>query len=109
MQDVPTGTGSGIANGKNGKTIFVLDNGAYSTLQAAIDAASQGDILLVGAKTGGWGNITIPANMQLTIKGLQPPQAKNVIIGSVTFSPTTGANININELWLSNLLTILRM
>ncbi len=103
MQDVPTGTGSGIANGKNGKTIFVLDNGDYSTLQAAIDAASQGDILLVGAKSGGWGNITIPANMQLTIKGLQPPQAKNVIIGSVTFSPTTGANINLNEIWISNL------
>lgn len=103
MQDVPTGTGSGMTNGKNGKTILVLDNGNYSTLQAAIDAASQGDVLLVGAKAGGWGNIVIPANMQLTIKGLQPPQAKNVIIGNVTFSPTTGANINLNELWISNL------
>lgn len=103
LQDMPSGTGTGIANGKNGKTILVLDNGTYPTLQAAIDSASQGDIILVGAKSGGWGAITIPANMQLTIKGLQPPQAKNVIIGSVTFSPTTGANINLNELWLSNL------
>ena len=87
---------------KGTKTIFCIDNGDFATGQAAIDAASQGDTILFGAKTGGWGNIVIPSGKGISLVGLQSDNSKYVKIGSLTFSPTTGG-ILLNEVYVSNL------
>lgn len=90
---------------KGTKTIFCIDNGDYATGQAAIDAAAAGDTILFGVKQGGWGNLVIPAGKTLSLIGLNNPRypGTTIQIGSITFSPTTGANPNLNELHLANL------
>jgi hypothetical protein len=90
---------------KGTKTIFCIDNGDFATGQAAIDAASAGDTILFGVKQGGWGNLVIPANKTLSLVGLTSPRYPGATIqmGSITFSPTTGLDPNLNELHLCNL------
>ena len=88
---------------KGVKTIFCIDNGDYATGQAAVDAASQGDTILFGAKAGGWGDLVIPAGKKLSLMGLQSAKSIYVQIGSITFSPTTGTQILENELYLDRL------
>lgn len=88
---------------KGTKTIFCIDNGDYATLQDAINAASNGDTILVGAKSGGWGNITIPAQLSISISGLQTPKAISVEIGTITFNPAAGSAVQ-NTVYISNLL-----
>lgn len=89
---------------KGSHTIFCIDNGDFATGQAAIDAASAGDTIIFGNKSGGWGNLIIPAGKTLSLVGLTSPKAPNVIvIGSINFSPTTGNNPIANELHISNL------
>lgn len=97
--------GSGINKLIKGtKTIFCIDNGDFATGQAAIDAATAGSTILFGAKAGGWGNLVIPAGKTLSLKGLATDRATQLIqIGSITFSPTTGLNINENELNVDSL------
>ena len=87
---------------KGVKTIFCIDNGDYATGQAAVDAASQGDTILFGAKAGGWGDIVIPSGKGISILGLQADDSKYVRTGSITFSPTSGT-IGVNEVYISNL------
>ena len=87
---------------KGVKTIFCIDNGDYATGQAAVDAASQGDTILFGAKSGGWGDIVIPSGKGISILGLQADDSKYVRTGSITFSPTSGT-IGVNEVYISNL------
>lgn len=93
---------------KGTKTILCIDNGDYATGQAAIDAATGGDTILFGIKTGGWGDLVIPAGKTLSLVGLNSPRYPGITaqIGSITFSPTTGANPNLNELHLANLYII---
>ena len=93
-------TSGGLQKGV--KTIFCIDNGDYATLQDAINAASNGDTILVGAKSGGWGNITIPAQLSINISGLQSPKAISVEVGTITFSPNVGSAVQ-NTVYLSNL------
>jgi hypothetical protein len=89
---------------KGVKTIFCIDNGDYATGQAAIDAATAGSTILFGAKAGGWGNIVVPAGKTLSLKGLVTENSTQIVqIGSITFSPTTGLNINENELYIDSL------
>jgi hypothetical protein len=88
---------------KGTKTIFCIDNGDFATGQAAINAASAGDTILFGAKSGGWGDLVIPAGKKLSLKGLQSERAIYVQIGSITFSPTTGTQILENELYIDSL------
>lgn len=85
------------------KTIFCIDNGDYATGQAAIDAASPGDTILFGSKTGGWGNLVIPAGKKLSLLGLQAERSVYAQVGSITFSPNTGLNILENELYIDRL------
>ena len=87
---------------KGTKTIICIDNGDYATGQDAINAASAGDIILFGAKSGGWGNIVIPAQKSLSIFALQAPKAKEVIFGTISFSPGAGTAQQ-NEVYLANL------
>jgi len=89
---------------KGTKTIFCIDNGDYATGQAAIDAASANSTILFGVKAGGWGNLVIPAGKSLSLKGLQADKTTQIVqVGSITFSPTTGLNINENELYVDSL------
>jgi hypothetical protein len=87
---------------KGTKTIFCIDNGDFATGQAAVNAASQGDTILFGAKAGGWGDIVIPSGKGISLVGLQADNSKYVRIGSLTFSPTTGTLGN-NEVYVNNL------
>ena len=91
---------------KGTKTIFCIDNGDYATLQAAVNAASAGDTILVGAKSGGWGDVIIPDNLvgkKLSIIGLQAARCPFVRVGAITFSPTLETQLSENELYLQNL------
>lgn len=89
---------------KGTKTIFCIDNGDFATGQAAIDAATAGSTILFGVKAGGWGDLVIPAGKKLSLKGLATSRATNLVqVGSITFSPTTGLNINENELYIDGL------
>ena len=92
---------------KGTNTIFCIDNGDYATLQAAIDAAPSyptSCTILVGAKSGGWGDIVIPANKNISITGMSSPKSEQVVfVNSVTYSPTTGTNPVANNVHLCNL------
>jgi len=88
---------------KGAKTIFCIDNGDFPNGQAAINAASAGDTILFGAKSGGWGDLVIPAGKKLSLMGLQSERSIYSQFGSITFSPTTGTQINENELYLDNM------
>ena len=91
---------------KGTKTIFCIDNGDYATLQDAVNAASAGDTILVGAKATTWGNVVIPDNLvgkKLSIMGLQTARCPFVKVGAITFSPTLETQLTENELYLQNL------
>jgi len=89
---------------KGTKTIFCIDNGDFATGQAAIDAATANSTILFGVKTGGWGDLVIPAGKKLSLKGLVTDRSTQLVqVGSITFSPTTGLNINENELYIDSL------
>lgn len=88
---------------KGSSTIFCIDNGDFATGQAAIDAAAAGSTILFGVKTGGWGNLVIPAGKKLSLIGLQSERSIYVKFGTLTFSPTTGTQILENELYLESL------
>jgi len=88
---------------KGSKTIFCIDNGDFPNGQAAINAASPGDVILFGAKSGGWGDLVIPAGKKLSLMGLQSERAIYAQFGSITFSPTTGTQILENEIHIESL------
>ena len=88
---------------KGTKTIFCIDNGDFANGQAAIDAASAGDTILFGAKSGGWGDLVIPVYKKLSLTGLQSERSLYVQVGSITYSPTTGTQIVENELYIESL------
>jgi hypothetical protein len=88
---------------KGSQTVFVIDNGDFATGQAAVDAAAPGSTLIFGVKSGGWGNLVIPAGKKLSIIGMQSERSIYVQFGSITFSPTTGAQILENELYVESL------
>ena len=83
--------------------LWCVVGGNYSTLQAAVDAASSGDTILVGPNTAGWGDVVFPAQKVLSVSGLSSAAHSNTIrIGKVTYSPTTGT-VNENNIWMENL------
>jgi hypothetical protein len=85
-------------------TIFCIENGDYSTGQAAVDAANSGDTILFGPKSslGNWGNITIPAGKRLNLVGLGSERNIIVRVGAITYAPTTSTVTN-NEVSIANL------
>jgi len=88
------------------KVLWLVEGGKYATLQAAFNAASEGDTIMVGPKaTGTWGDLTIAENKTMSIVGLNGPQGKTAKVGAITFSPTTGGlNINRNEYFFANVM-----
>jgi hypothetical protein len=97
---------------KGTKTIFCIDNGDYATLQAAVDAAvalspdAYGFTIVVGAKSGSWGDVIIPdtaVGRKFSIIGLQSARCPFVRVGAITFSRTLETQLTENELYLQNL------
>ena len=99
----PTANGVGLG----GRVHLVVEGGAYASLQAAVTAASANDVILVGptgtVSSGSWGDVTFPAQKRLSVIGLNGARGTSVRIGKVTFAPTTGLNINENEVFLRGL------
>lgn len=88
------------------KVLWLVEGGKYASLQAAFNAASEGDTIMVGPKaTGTWGDLVIAENKTMSYVGLNGVEGKTAKIGSITFSPTTGGlNINRNEHFFANLM-----
>ncbi len=86
--------------GKSGNTIIVTktSGGAYTSLQAAVDAANAGDVVVVGA--GSWGEVSLKSGVSLM--GLQPPLADEVVLSKLTFAPGGGTAAT-NTVFVSNL------
>ena len=97
------GTASGL--GPTNKIHYVVQGGSYATIQAAIDAAADLDVIYVGPKTGGgsWGSATFSAGKRLVVIGMQAKYEEHAQIDSVTFSPTTGLNILLNTIYIRGL------
>ena len=95
-----------LALGPGQKVLWLVEGGQYATLQAAFNAATEGDTIVIGPKaTGTWGDLTIAENKTMSIVGMNGPQGKTAKIGAVTFSPTTGGlNINRNEYFFANVM-----
>lgn len=114
---VLTSQGAGVApiwaasggNPFGSKVFLVVEGGSYATLQAAVNAASAGDVILVGPKaTGDWGNVTLNVtNKNLIIAALSGAGPNKVVkVGSITYDlGTTGPvlNVNLNETYLYGL------
>lgn len=85
--------------------IWVVEGGAYSTLQSAIDAATDQTVLMVGPKANGgsWGTATFSAGKRLTVLGFGAKAGEQVQIDGITFAPSTGANILLNTVYVRGL------
>jgi len=96
----PQGPAGPSFDGKTGNTIWVTKQtgGAYESLDAAIQSASPGDTILVGA--GNWGSISLKAGVNIV--GLQPPLGDKVVVTKIAFSPTSGSAAT-NTVFVSNL------
>jgi len=94
----PTANGVGLGS----KYLLVVEGGSYTTVQQAINAASDTDIILVGPKASGgsWGPATFPAQKRLSLVGLAPKVSEYPKIDSVTYSPGSGLNINENTVYV---------
>lgn len=101
LDNLPTPEPGNI-DGKTGRTIIVTkttaEGGVYADLQAAVNDAVAGDVVLVGA--GSWGPVTLKAGVSLM--GLQPPLADEVVLSKLAFSPTSGT-ASANTVYVSNL------
>ncbi|HMW08047.1 MAG TPA: hypothetical protein PK079_22630 [Leptospiraceae bacterium] len=99
------GGGSGLSFLTSANNLlWCVDGGTYATLQSAVDAAVDSTTILVGVKgSGSWGDVVLPANKRINIVGLQGKNGLIAQVNSVTFSPTTGLNINLNQCVLANL------
>ena len=88
-------------DGKTGNTIWVTKqtDGAYESLQDAIDQSVSGDTILVGA--GNWGDITLKAGVN--IMGLQPPLGDKVVVSTITFISQIDTSAASNTIFVSNL------
>ncbi len=84
---------------KKGPVIWCLPGGEYSSLQAAIDAAVPGQVILLGE--GSWGNATLKGKVDIV--GLGSPRNTHITVGCLTFAPTSGSAVD-NEIFLSNIL-----
>ncbi len=80
------------------KTLLVVEGGAYNTIQEAIDAASDNDVVLVGPKASGgsWGPVVFASNKRLVVASLLSKWSTQVKVDSVTFdvqAPGVGQSI----------------
>jgi len=84
---------------KKGSAIWCLAGGEYPTLQAAIDAASPGQVILLGE--GVWGDATLKGRVDII--GLGVPRNIGIVVGKLSFAPTSGSAVD-NQVFISNIL-----
>jgi hypothetical protein len=118
--DVLAGPGSGSQvatvqgmGGTTSTTHFVIEGGAYATIQAAINAAAAHDVILVGPRvvnpvdpteTLSWGPAVFSPNKPLTVVGLGGDRVSEAPrVDSVTFDVSSGANILLNTVVIKGL------
>jgi hypothetical protein len=75
---------------------FVQEGGQYATIQAAIDAAADGDIIFVGPKAAGWGSISLTAIKSLTIVSYAQAATEQKLcrVSTVAMNIASGLNPN---------------
>lgn len=90
--------------GSESKIHMVQEGGQWATLQDAVDAAADGDTILVGPKATSWGAVAFPGGKRLSVIGMaNGPEQKDVIVGKLSFAPTADPDPNKNTLYLANL------
>ena len=87
------------------KVLLVVEGGAYSTIQAAIDAAADNDIILVGPKASGdsWGTMVFSPGKRLVVASLGSKWSTQVKVDSITFNVSSGGNILFNTVFVRGL------
>ena len=87
------------------KVLLVVEGGAYSTIQAAIDAAADNDIILVGPKASGdsWGSMVFSPGKRLEVASLGAKWSTQVKVDSITFNVSSGGNILFNTVFVRGL------
>jgi hypothetical protein len=100
----PTWQASGGA-GLGSKVLLVVEGGSYATIQAAIDAAADNDVILVGPKAAGasWGPAVFSPGKRLVVSSLLSKWSTQVRVDSITFNANSGLNILLNAVFVRGL------
>jgi hypothetical protein len=91
--------------GSGSHTLLVQDGGQFATVQDAIDAAVDGDVILVGPKAAGWGSISITSAKKLTIASYAQSATGQKLcrVSSVDINIASGADPNLCEINIAGL------
>jgi hypothetical protein len=97
----PTANGVGLGS----KVLLVVEGGAYATIQAAIDAAADWDVILVGPKAAGasWGPAAFVPGKRLVVASLGSKWSTQVRVDSITFNVSSGLNVLLNTVFVRGL------
>ena len=101
---------SPLAGGGFGsKVLLVVEGGAFATIQDAIDASADNDVILVGPKAAGasWGPMAFASNKRLVVASLGSKWSAQVKVDSVTFNvlaPGVGQTILNSTVFVRGLL-----
>lgn len=97
----PTANGVGLGS----KVLLVVEGGAYATIQAAIDASADNDVILVGPKAAGgsWGPAVFSPGKRLIVSSLLSKWSTQVRVDSITFNANSGLNILLNTVFVRGL------
>ncbi len=91
--------------GPTNKIHYVVQDGNYATIQAAIDAAADWDVILVGPKAAGdsWGPAVFSPGKRLVVTSLLSKWSTQVRVDSITFNANSGLNILLNTVYVRGL------
>jgi hypothetical protein len=91
--------------GAGSHTLLVQDGGQFATVQDAVDAAVDGDIILVGPKAAGWGSISITSAKKLTIASYAQSATGQKLcrVSGVDINIATGSDPNLCEINIAGL------
>lgn len=94
-------TGAGLGS----KVRLVVEGGSYATIQEAIDAAADNDVILVGPKASGnsWGPAVFSPGKRLVVSSLLSKWSTQVRVDSITFNANSGLNILLNTVFVRGL------
>lgn len=96
---------AGGGGGFGSKVHLVVEGGAYANIQAAIDAAADWDVILVGPKAAGasWGPAVFSPGKRLVVSSLLSKWSTQVRVDSITFNANSGLNILNNTVFVRGL------
>jgi hypothetical protein len=97
--------GGGGGAGLGSKVLLCVEGGAYATIQDAIDAAADWDVILVGPKAAGasWGPMTFSPGKRLVVSAIGSKWSTQVKVDSITFDANSGLNILLNTVFVRGL------